>query len=142
MGDGLMAFWGAPEPAADHCRAACLAALAVARQVETFNGERRARGDAACRLRIGLHSGTVMVGNVGFAGRIDYTAVGEAVNVASRLEQFGRRAPKIGEVTIVVSAACREAAGDGFVHELLDGKPTDVAAENVLPLTILRAAAA
>lgn len=142
IGDGLMAFWGAPEPAPDHARAAYLGALAVAAEVEVFNRDRRSRGDPACRMRIGLHTGTAMVGNIGFAGRIDYTAVGEAVNVAARLEQFGRRAPKIGEVTIVVSAACREAAGDGFVHEPLDGKPTDVAVENVLPLTILRTAAA
>ena len=137
MGDGLMAFWGAPEPTADHCRAACLAALAVAREVEAFNRERRARGEAACRMRIGLHSGTVMVGNVGFAGRVDYTAIGEAVNVASRLEQYARHVMKVGEVTIVVSAACRAAAGAGFAHEPLAGGPADIAAEGVLPLTTL-----
>ena len=137
IGDGLMAFWGAPEPTADHARAACLGALAVAAEVEAFNRARRDRGALACRMRIGMHTGTVMVGNVGFAGRIDYTAIGEAVNVASRLEQFARRAPGTGEVTIVVSAACCTAAGDGFRHEPLDGKPTDVAADGVLPLMVL-----
>ena len=94
IGDGLMAFWGAPEPNADHARAACLGALAMAREVEMFNRERRAAGQDACRMRVGLHTGTVLVGNVGFAGRVDYTAIGEAVNVASRLEQFGRSAPR------------------------------------------------
>jgi len=137
LGDGLMAFWGAPEPNADHARAACLGALAVAAEVEAFNRERQACGSFACRMRIGLHTGTVMVGNVGFAGRIDYTAIGEAVNVAARLEQFGKQAPKSAEITIVVSAACAGAAGDGFRHEPLDGKPADVAAEGVLPLTLL-----
>jgi len=137
LGDGLMAFWGAPEPNVDHARAACLGALAVAAEVEAFNRARQASGAFACRIRIGLHTGTVMVGNVGFAGRIDYTAIGEAVNVAARLEQFGKQAPKSAQFTIVVSAACAGAAGAGFQHEPLDGKPTDVAAEGVMPLSLL-----
>lgn len=141
IGDGLMAFWGAPEPTDDHCRAACLAALAVAREVEAFNRDRRARGEAACRMRIGLHTGMVMVGNVGFSGRVDYTAIGDAVNVASRLEQYGRNAPKEGEVTIVVGASCRAAAGDGFDWRVLGGRPADVAAESALPLSVLTASA-
>lgn len=137
MGDGLMAFWGAPEPNTQHARAACLGALAIAHAVEVFNRERRSTGLAACRMRVGLHTGTVLVGNVGFAGRVDYTAIGEAVNVASRLEQFGRRAPRVGEVTIVASASCRTAALDGFVWLPLDGGPADVAADAV-PLSLLR----
>ncbi|MBX3500276.1 MAG: adenylate/guanylate cyclase domain-containing protein [Alphaproteobacteria bacterium] len=137
MGDGLMAFWGAPEPTTDHARAACLGALAVAAEVDAFNRERRARGGVACRMRIGLHTGTVMVGNVGFAGRIDYTAVGEAVNVAARLEQFGKVAPRSADVTIVVSAACSAASGDEFRRAPLDGKPADIPSEGVMPLTLL-----
>ena len=140
-GDGLMAFWGAPDPIPDHARTACQGALAVAREVEAFNRERRARGLHACRMRIGLHTGTVLVGNIGFAGRVDYTAIGEAVNVASRLEQFGRHAPREGEVTIVASASCREAAGAGFAWKILDGAPADVTAASALPLAMLRAPA-
>ncbi len=138
IGDGLMAFWGAPEPNADHARAACLGALAMAREVEVFNRERRDAGLHACRMRVGLHTGTVLVGNVGFAGRVDYTAIGEAVNVASRLEQFGRGAPRHGEVTIVASVSCRSAAMDGFLWLPLDGAPADVAADGALPLSLLR----
>lgn len=141
IGDGLMAFWGAPDSIPDHARIACQGALAVAREVEAFNIERRARGLHACRMRIGLHTGTVLVGNIGFAGRVDYTAIGEAVNVASRLEQFGRNAPRHGEVTIVASASCREAAGTGFAWTILDGAPADVAAASALPLATLRPAA-
>ena len=137
IGDGLMAFWGAPEPNADHARAACQGALAMAREVEMFNRERRAAGLDACRMRVGLHTGTVLVGNVGFAGRVDYTAIGDAVNVASRLEQFGRRAPRHGEVTIVASASCRTAALDGFLWLPIDGGPADVAADAV-PLSLLQ----
>ncbi len=88
-------------------------------------------GQDACRMRVGLHTGTVLVGNVGFAGRVDYTAIGEAVNVAPRLEQFGRGAPRHGEVTIVASASCRTAALDGFLWLPLDGGPADVAADAV-----------
>ena len=138
MGDGLMAFWGAPEPVADHARAACLGALAVMGEVQRFNSARRGRGDQACRMRIGLHTGTVLVGNVGFAGRVDYTAIGEAVNVASRLEQFARQAAWHGEVTIVVSTSCRAAARDGFDWLALTGGPLDVVTEGALPLWLLR----
>jgi adenylate cyclase len=137
IGDGLMAFWGAPEPNADHARAACQGALAMGREVEMFNRERRAAGLDACRMRVGLHTGTVLVGNVGFAGRVDYTAIGDAVNVASRLEQFGRSAPRHGEVTIVASASCRTAALDGFLWLPIDGGPADVAADAV-PLSLLQ----
>jgi len=140
IGDGLMAFWGAPDSIPDHARIACQGALAVAKEVETFNIERQARGLHACRMRIGLHTGTVLVGNIGFAGRVDYTVIGEAVNVASRLEQYGRNAPREGNVTIVVSASCREAAGAGFAWEILDGAPADVAAASALPLAMLKAA--
>jgi adenylate cyclase len=139
MGDGLMAFWGAPDPSADHAGKACGGALAVAQQVELFNADRRARGLPACRVRIGLHTGTAVVGNIGFVGRVDYTAIGEAVNVASRLEQFGRNAPRFGDSTIVISAACLAAAGSGFRHEPLDGAPADVSHDGVLPLAILAA---
>ena len=138
IGDGVMAFWGAPEPVADHARAACFGALAVMQEVEGFNAERRGRGVPTCRMRIGLHTGTVLVGNVGFAGRVDYTAIGEAVNVAARLEQFGRHASADGDVLIVVSASCRAAAKDGFRWVALADGPRDVAAESVLPLALLR----
>jgi class 3 adenylate cyclase len=137
IGDGLMAFWGAPEPTDDHARAACLGALAVAAEVEAFNRARRARGEVACRMRIGLHTGTVLVGNVGFSGRVDYTAIGEAVNVASRLEQFGRRAPSNGEATIIASMVCHRAAGDGFRYEILEGGPADIVGEDALPLVMI-----
>ena len=137
IGDGLMAFWGAPDPTADHARAACQGALAIAREVESFNRERRAAGLHACRMRVGLHTGTALVGNVGFAGRVDYTAIGEAVNVASRLEQFGRRVPRRGEVTIVASMSCRTAALDGFLWQPIEDGPRDVAADDALPLSLL-----
>lgn len=111
-GDGLMAFWGAPEPATDHAARACRAALAVARAVAELNEERCWQGLPVCPLRIGLHTGEVVVGNVGFPGRLDYTVVGEAVNLAQRV-QAASRARFVGAPAVVlVSEATFEAAGE------------------------------
>ena len=120
IGDAIMAFWGAPEPRPDHAAAACRAACANAELVTAFNRERRAQGLDACRMRIGLHTGPVVVGNIGFEGRMDYTIIGEVVNMAQRLEQAGRRLIGAGEeVVVLISAATREAAGDGFDCEVV-----------------------
>lgn len=90
IGDGVMAFWGAPEPRPDHAVKAVEAARAIAPEVRRFNEGRRAAGKPTCRMRIGLHSGEGLVGNVGFAGRMNYTVTGGVVNIAQRAEQFGR----------------------------------------------------
>lgn len=114
IGDSVMAFWGAPEEQADHARAATHAAWMIARAVEAFNAERRAAGLHACRMRIGLHTGLVAVGNVGFAGRVDYTIVGMTVNEAQALEQCGRQVIGDGEVVILLSEATARGAGQAF----------------------------
>jgi len=114
IGDGIMAFWGAPDRKGDHATAACTAALAVAEAVRTVNGRRRAGGEAVCPIRIGIHTGAVVVGNIGFQGRMNYTIIGQAVNVAQRLEQAGRSCRGGSESVILVSGATRAAAGDGF----------------------------
>ena len=104
-GDGVMAFWGAPEQQPDHAARAFAAAREIEVEVTTFNAHRRARGLPACRLRVGLHIGNAIVGNVGFEGRVDYTAMGEAVNVAQRLEQRGRGLGALTEEIVVVASA-------------------------------------
>jgi adenylate cyclase len=110
-GDGVMAFWGAPEHQPDHTARALAAVREIGVEVVTFNTSRRARGLPACRLRVGLHAGPAIVGNVGFEGRVDYTVMGEAVNAAQRLEQRGRGLGALGEeVVVVASAAVLEAA--------------------------------
>ena len=65
-------------------------------------------------MRIGLHTGPVSVGNVGFAGRMDYTIVGQTVNVAQALEQSGRQVIGQSEVIILVSDATAGLAGEGL----------------------------
>ncbi len=86
MGDGIMAFFGAPVEAEDHAEQAVKAALAMRAALEAFNHERAQRGEPAIAIGIGLHTGECVVGNIGTSLRLDYTAVGDVVNTASRLE--------------------------------------------------------
>jgi hypothetical protein len=91
IGDAVFAIWGAPLPRADHATLACRAALALARDEST-------RKDGL-KTRIGVHTGTMVVGNLGSAQRFDYTAIGDAVNLASRIEgaEQGLRHPCPGQ---------------------------------------------
>jgi adenylate cyclase len=86
MGDAIMAFWGAPVEDPQHARNAVLAALDMQRECGVLNAKFAARGWPALRVGIGVNSGTVRVGDMGSQLRRAYTAVGDAVNVASRLE--------------------------------------------------------
>jgi class 3 adenylate cyclase len=90
IGDSVMAVWGGIRRMPDHADAACRAALAIAQVMRDDNAERRARGLLPIRLRVGLHSGPVVIGNIGTPERMNYTVVGDAVNVAQRLEQLGK----------------------------------------------------
>jgi adenylate cyclase len=95
IGDAIMAFFGAPIASRDHARAAVRAALRALEVSAEISGELAARGLPPIQTRIGIHSGTAVVGNMGSAERFDYTAIGDTVNLASRLEgankAFGTR---------------------------------------------------
>ncbi|MBI2253124.1 MAG: hypothetical protein HYU58_00740 [Proteobacteria bacterium] len=91
IGDSIMAFWGAPEAQADHAIRAIHAAQRIAARLNADNARRARKGLAPVRIRIGIHSGTVIAGNIGAPGRINYTLVGDTVNIAQRLEQFGKQ---------------------------------------------------
>ncbi len=109
IGDSVMAFWGAPEEQPDHAARACRAALAIRRAVEADN---KNRAGAPLALRIGLHTGPVIVGNIGAPQRINYTIVGDAVNIANRLEELGHELDDPNTaVTILLSQATHAAAG-------------------------------
>jgi len=86
IGDAIMAFWGAPVEDRDHARNAVLAALDMQRECGALNERFRARGWPALKIGIGIESGTVRVGDMGSQIRRAYTAMGDAVNIASRLE--------------------------------------------------------
>src|SRR3546814_17065352 len=97
MGDAVMAFWGAPDDQPDHAERACRAALEIMRAVVADNRARKARGLAPVRLRIGVHSGAAIVGNIGAPGRVNYTLIDATVNVAHRPAASGPEAAAGGE---------------------------------------------
>lgn len=92
-GDGLVAFWGAPLPVDDHADLALDAAGEIVAAVHRFSQARQMEGKPPLRVRIGIESGVAMAGDFGAASRSIYTAVGDSVNVASRLEQLAREFP-------------------------------------------------
>jgi len=111
IGDAVMAFWGAPEDQSDHSARAIDAALAIREALTKDNQARAARGLAPVRLRVGIHAGPVVVGNIGAPRRMNYTIVGDTVNTANRLEQAAREQDEASDVTILISDAARDAAG-------------------------------
>jgi adenylate cyclase len=86
IGDAVMAFFGAPIPQDDHADRAILAGLMMQRLVGDWNAERAKQDLPPVLIRIGINSGPAVVGNVGTEKRVDYTVLGSAVNIASRLE--------------------------------------------------------
>lgn len=109
IGDTLMAMWGAPESVESSCDRAVRAALMIARVVETRNEARAAAKKPVLRLRIGVHVGLAVVGNIGSPDRINYTVVGDSVNIAQRLEELGKSAGEVdAPVNILISAAVRD----------------------------------
>ncbi len=95
IGDGVMAFWGAPALLEDHAWRSCVAALRIQREMGHLNERQKAHGAKPMKVRIGIHSDAVLVGNIGSKERMSYTVMGDGVNVASRLEginkQYGTR---------------------------------------------------
>ncbi|MEW6640898.1 MAG: ABC transporter substrate-binding protein [Pseudomonadota bacterium] len=111
IGDGIMAFWGAPAHRPDHVLCACRGAVRAARRMRQLNAEWSAQGRPQLHLRIGLHCADVLVGNVGSSERLSYTVMGDGVNVAARLEGIN----KTFGTTICVSDSVLDAAGGDIV---------------------------
>jgi adenylate cyclase len=88
IGDAVMAFFGAPFEQPDHAVRAVSAALKVQEEMAQWNRERVARGEPAVEVRIALNTGEAIVGEIGSERRVDYTVLGNAVNVAARMEEF------------------------------------------------------
>ena len=90
VGDSLTAFWGPPIGGEDHAESACRAAIGMRDTMGHFNERRCTLGEAPIRIRIGIHTGPAIVGNIGAPGRINFTVVGDTVNFAHQLEQMGK----------------------------------------------------
>jgi adenylate cyclase len=93
IGDAVMVFWNAPNPQPDHVERACRAALAGRAACEELNSQFETEGLKPFFTRFGIHVGEAVVGNLGSTERMNYTALGNTVNLAARLEglnkQFG-----------------------------------------------------
>jgi adenylate cyclase len=110
IGDCVMAFWGAPDDQPDHAARALAAAEEMQSWIETGNENWQRSYGVDIQLAIGVSTGEAVVGNFGSEIRMEYTAIGDAVNVAARLETMAR--PQ----QILISDATRRAAGDAFEY--------------------------
>ena len=116
IGDAVMAFWGAPLDDAQHAAHAVSAAIAMQQAMQPLVADLHARGLPPIHMRIGLHTGRVVVGNVGSEQRFSYTAIGDAVNLAARLEG----ANKAFGTSILLSAATAAQLPAGAALRALD----------------------
>lgn len=116
IGDSLMAFWGAPVKDPDHIRHGCESALLAMDKINEINAHWESIGKIPFPTRIGMHSGDVIIGNLGARDRLNYTAIGDNVNVASRLERLN----KVYGTNIIVSHSIYEAIHEDFILRRLD----------------------
>jgi adenylate cyclase len=111
IGDCIMAFWGAPTAMPDHAARAVAAAIDMSAALEELREELGALGEGL-DIGIGIHTGKAVVGFIGSNDRLDYTIIGDTVNLASRIEGLTK-----GIGRILVSDATREAVGDSFAWQ-------------------------
>jgi len=116
IGDCIMAFWGAPFPSDNHAVLSCESALGCQEKLIDLNNKWRASGKNILPTRIGLHTGNAVVGNMGSKDRLNYSVIGDTVNLASRLESVN----KIYGTQIIVSESTYKKASGQFVFRPLD----------------------
>lgn len=112
LGDGLMAYFGAPVPHPDHAARAVGCAVEMQAALAAMNRDRTRRGVVELRMGVGVHTGKVVLGDIGAERRREYTAVGDTVNVAARIEQL----TKTTGVGILVSESTRALVDDPGVR--------------------------
>ena len=103
LGDGMMAFFGAPDHLEHHAEAAVLAAAQMRADIEAKVHEARIKNGTAFRMRIGIHTGPVTVGNIGGSDRVNYTIIGDTVNVSQRLQGLAKSLEPDASAAIVIS---------------------------------------
>lgn len=116
IGDAVMAFWGAPNRIDEHAALACKTAVRCLEELTELNKELEAENFPALNTRFGIHTGTAIIGNMGYDERLNYTAVGDTVNTASRLEGIN----KFYGTNIIISDETCKAVCDNFITRRLD----------------------
>jgi adenylate cyclase len=116
IGDSIMAFWNTPLDNPHHVRDACLATLACRQHVHALNQKWKAVGKPVFITRFGLNTGDAIVGNMGSSDRLNYTVLGDTVNLASRLEGINKNYG----TEIIVSEFIYEQCKDQFIFKLID----------------------
>ncbi|HVI91637.1 MAG TPA: adenylate/guanylate cyclase domain-containing protein [Dongiaceae bacterium] len=116
IGDSVMALWNAPSDHPHHALAACRAALACQRRFNEMRSMADPAGIGRIDLRLGINSGEALVGNIGSPDRLNYTAIGDTVNIASRLESLNKQYG----TSILIGAATAAEAGDQLTIRHLD----------------------
>jgi adenylate cyclase len=116
IGDEVMAFWNAPREQPDHAGLACRAALDMVDELNTLLASWSHRGLPPLDIGVGINTGPMVVGNMGSRERLAYTVIGDAVNVASRLQnlnkQFGTH--------VLTTESTRKVAGGRFLYRAID----------------------
>lgn len=134
VGDSIVSFWGAPKPMKDHAQCACRSALIMKKNLLLLWKKWEKENKPLLRQRIGINTGTVIVGNIGSPTRMDYTVIGDQVNLASRLEGLnkiygtdiliGETTAKLVETQFLIRpvdwVAVSGKKEGGLIHELID----------------------
>ena len=110
-----MAIFGAGDSSCNHAHDAVIAGQQILSAVKQLNEELAAKGRAPIQIGIGIHCGPAIVGSIGSPERLEFTAIGNTVNIASRLEGLTKSTGR----PLLVTAAVRERAGDSFIFEEL-----------------------
>lgn len=129
IGDAVMAIFGAPLPRPDDAVRAVRAAQRMLQELDKFNEEQARKGGVHIRIGIGIHSGMLIAGNIGSDRKMEYTVIGDTVNIASRVQDLTK---EFG-VEIMITQGCYEAAGKAVPARLL---PPVLVKGKELPLTV------
>jgi adenylate cyclase len=116
IGDEVMAFWNAPREQPDHAALACQAALEMVREIDGLRSSWSHRGLPPLDIGVGINTGSMVVGNMGSRERLAYTVIGDAVNVASRLQNLNKQF----STHVLTTETTRKAAGDRFVYRAIE----------------------
>ncbi len=133
IGDAIMAFWGAPAPSEDHAWAACESALRTQAELEALRARWRIEGKPELFARVGIMTGEVIVGNIGSESRLNYTVMGDPVNLASRLEGLGKHYG----ASILIGESTHREARSGFLARVVDRVSVKGKSEGMLVYELL-----